>query len=269
MKNESLLSRVDEPAGSVAVLPQPTESLTPATVPPADGVTSMFERLARDPNVGVDAMERLIAMQERIMAINRKAEFDAAFSLMQGELPIIDEKGQIVVDGVVRSRFGRHEDIQAAIKPILAKHGFSIRHKDKRLENGKLLIIGVLGHRSGHSEEDEFECPPDTSGKKNDLQALGSSREYGRRYTTISLLNIVTKGVDDDGRKGGGGDVAADPPNGFEAWWDDLVAASDNGIKALDTAFGASRAEFKNYAIKWRKERWMELKKKAQRVAAS
>lgn len=235
--------------------------------PPADSV-SMFERLARDPSVGVEQLERLIAMQERINAHNAKSAFDAAFSLMQGELPIIGERGEIIVEGVVRSRFGRHEDIQEAVKPILAKYGFSIRHRNKRMENGKLLIVGVLSHRDGHSEEDEFECPPDNSGKKNEIQALGSTREYGRRYTTISLLNIVTKGVDDDGKKGG----AVSPPEapaGYDAWWADMQATADNGIRALKLAFNASKGEYRLHLTKTNPPGWESLKKKAEQAAAS
>jgi hypothetical protein len=244
-----------------------------APVATAGEFVSMFERLARDPGVPVDKLERLIELQERIMRHQAKAAFDAAFSDMQGELPIIDEQGAIVVNNVMRSKFGRHEDIQAAIKPILAKYGFSINHRNKRLENGKQLIIGVLRHRSGHSEEDEFECPPDASGGKNDIQALGSTREYGRRYTTISLLNIVTKGIDNDGQGQKKKPEQPQVPDGFTEWWDDLTATADNGTMALEKAWQAGNGSAKTkalmaYATKNRGQELNALKAKAARVAA-
>jgi hypothetical protein len=45
--------------------------------------------------------------------------------------------------------------------------------------------------------------PLDTSGSKNNVQAVGSSTSYGKRYTATLLLNIRTKGEDDDGHAGG------------------------------------------------------------------
>ena len=38
---------------------------------------------------------------------------------------------------------------------------------------------------------------------RNNLQAMGSSLSYGKRYCTEMLLNIVREGEDDDGRLGG------------------------------------------------------------------
>src|SRR5688572_26167507 len=62
--------------------------------PEPDSVALMFERLARDPSVDVEKLERLIGMQERIMAHNSRAAFNVAFSAMQGEIPAIAEKGK-------------------------------------------------------------------------------------------------------------------------------------------------------------------------------
>jgi hypothetical protein len=40
--------------------------------------------------------------------------------------------------------------------------------------------------------------PHDSSGSKNAVQAIGSTTSYGRRYAASMLLNIVTRGEDDD-----------------------------------------------------------------------
>ncbi|WP_409524602.1 ERF family protein [Pseudomonas sp.] len=41
--------------------------------------------------------------------------------------------------------------------------------------------------------------PLDTSGSKNAVQAVGSSTSYGKRYVMSALLNLTTRGEDDDG----------------------------------------------------------------------
>lgn len=233
---------------------------------PADNAALMFERLAKDPSVDVEKLERLIAMQERIMRHNAKAEFDAAFAQMQGEIPEIDEQGRILVDGKLRSKYATNEDIQRAVKPILQRHGFSIRFRNEWLDGGKLLkIVGILSHRSGHSEQDEFVAAADTSGSKNAIQALGSTRSYGQRYTTIALLNIATRGTDDDGASSEKF-KHADPPAGYDKWLLDMEACADEGWPKLSKAFSDSKPEFRNHATRVDKQAWEALKVKAQKV---
>lgn len=236
------------------------------TVPAVvDEHVSMFERLAKDPTVPVEKLERLIELQRSILRDNAKAEFDAAFAQMQGEIPIITERGEIAVNGQVRSKYARLEDILEVVRPILSRHGFAIRHRNEFSEN-RLKIIGILSHRSGHSEQDEFEAKADVSGSKNDIQALGSTRSYGQRYTTISLLGIATKGEDDDGRAS---EKRPEPPApaGFDSWWTDMQACADQGMADLTKALNASKVEFRNHMMATRKEAWWALKAKAAKVS--
>jgi hypothetical protein len=44
----------------------------------------------------------------------------------------------------------------------------------------------VLSHELGHSEETTMTLPLDTSGSKNNVQAVGSSTSYGKRYTATA-----------------------------------------------------------------------------------
>ena len=162
-------------------------------------IIQMIERAALNPNVDIDKMERLLEMQERIMARNAKTAFDAAFAGMQQDLPVINERGGIKDrNGNVQSRYALWEDINEAIKPILAKHGFGISFRTGK-RDGHIVVTGVLSHAEGHREETEMELPTDTSGSKNAVQAVGSSTSYGKRYTASALLNLTSRGEDDDG----------------------------------------------------------------------
>lgn len=175
---------------------------------------SMIERAARDPNVDVDKMERLLAMQERVLDRNAKAAYNAAFAEMKPKLPVIDRKGRIVVrekdasgkrtgDVTQNTAFARWEDIDEAITPILHDHGFSLTFRTDATSEGKIVVTAVLAHKDGHEERTSIPpLPFDTSGSKNNLQAVGSSLSYGKRYAATLLLNIRTKGEDDDGVKG-------------------------------------------------------------------
>lgn len=176
----------------------------PRDIAPANETTAIIqviERAAMNPSVDIDKMERLLEMQERIMARNAKNAFASAFAAMQPELPVIKERGGITDrNGRVQSRYALWEDMNEAIRPALAKHGFSLSFRTG-YEGDKIVVTGVLLHREGHSEETTMHLPLDMSGSKNAVQGVGSSTSYGKRYTAQALLNL-TSGVseDDDGK---------------------------------------------------------------------
>jgi hypothetical protein len=45
-------------------------------------------------------------------------------------------------------------------------------------------------------------APPDTTGGKSNVQAVGSTNSFLRRYVTCNIFNIVVVGDDDDGNGG-------------------------------------------------------------------
>ena len=63
----------------------------------------------------------------------------------------------------------------------------------------RITVTGVLSHRLGHSEQTTMQLPTDITGAKNPVQAIGSSTSYGKRYVAMALLNISSRGEDDDG----------------------------------------------------------------------
>lgn len=177
--------------------------------PEPTGMALVIERLASNPAVDVTKLEKLIELQERMLAHNAKAAFNAAFSMMQGEIPAIIEKTK-----TNNGFYAPLEDIVEVVRPILQKHGFALTHRTEWPEKGTVKVIGVLSHQQGHERQSEFLSPADDSGNKNKIQGLGSTISYGRRYTTKDLLGIVTRGEDDDGKKAGKNDrqVQREPP---------------------------------------------------------
>lgn len=241
------------------------------------GGVLMFERLAADPKVPVEKLERLIAMQERILAVQAKAAFFAAFAQMQGEIPVITKRGEIVVEGKVRSTFAKHEDIQRIVRPILTKYGFALRHRNEFVDGGKLKIVGILSHRAGHTEQDEFVGAADTSGSKNAIQALGSTRQYGMRYTTIALLNIASEDEDDDGVSATGENLPSthtsqltpaapvQHPSGYLGWLDALRQSAMEGMPRFSAAWNEAPNAFRQRLTSTNLPLRNELKAIAQR----
>lgn len=238
-----------------------TEISTPATDETATGLALVVERLALHPEVDVAKLEKIIELQERILRHQAKAAFDAAFAEMQPQIPTITERGEIIVEGRLRSKYATFEDIVEVTRPILARHGFAIRFRDEE-SDGKLRIVGILSHRNGHREEDAFLCAADPSGKKNDIQAIGSTRSYGKRYVLTSLLCIATRGEDNDG-KSRRSPKAPDAPEGYDSWLLDMTAVADNGMEALKRAWEEASIPFRLYITKHEAARWAGIKTRA------
>jgi hypothetical protein len=185
-----------------------------APVSETTAIVHMIERAARDPSVDIDKMERLLQMQERVMIRQAKAAYDAALAEMQPKLPVIGRRGKIEIrakdakgerTGAVQQSTGYAlwEDINEGIRPVLAEHGFALSFRVGLAQDGKIEVTGILSHREGHREQTTITLMHDSSGSKNAVQAVGSSTSYGKRYTAAALLNLTSRGEDDDGKVGG------------------------------------------------------------------
>lgn len=245
-------------------------AMVPASEAPSDasGLAVVIQQLAANPNVDVDKLERIIEMQKDIMRTQALMAFDSAYAEMRPHIPQIDEKGQIIVKGTLRSTYSRLEDIDAVITPIISKFGFAIRHRTEFPADkpGIIRIVGILTHKHGHREESVFEAPSDKSDFRTDVQSMGSTVSYGRRYSTLDLLNIVTRKADDDGQSAG----RPQPPEGYDKWWRALESVAEGGLKALEHAWdetkGPQGADYKTFTIRHNKPAHEALKEKAQRV---
>ena len=186
----------------------------------ASPLVTMMERFAANPDVNPDVMTMLFERYDAEQDRNARQEYNQALALMQPELPVIEENGEITGkadnNGVapVRSTYAYWEDVAEGILPVLGKHGFGLTHRTEFKDDGRMVIVGVLSHVGGHSETSSFITQADTSGSKNNIQGWGSALSYGKRYTAQPLTGYTTKAVpawqrkkrgseDDDGQSTG------------------------------------------------------------------
>jgi len=158
------------------------------------GLLGMLERVALNPELPVEKLEKLLEMQIRIREIEAREAYATALAMMQPRLPNIAERG--IVTG--RYKYALWEDVVSTVTPILSAHGFSLSFRTQS-DKDHVTVTGVLMHAAGHSESTTLMLPLDTSGNKPAVQALGSSTSYGKRYTAGALLNLRTGEQDNDG----------------------------------------------------------------------
>lgn len=230
-----------------AIAPKAAPPATPpAAVEPAGlpaeplQMMGLIGQLAANKDVDADKLDRLLAMQERLMERQAKMAFDAAFVALQVDLPEITKDGRIIVkekDASGRrtgpesqnTPYAKWETIMPLLKPILHKHGFGISHESSTAPDGRMRITAVL---RGHGYIDRscyIDLQADATGSKNNAQAWGSALSYGKRHTACAVLNIVTKGEDDDARSTGSPLVNGTPMS------DDEYARLDAALQATNT----------------------------------
>ena len=168
---------------------------------------SAIVTLAKDPGVDVAKLQALLSMQERMEARDAEAAFNVALHAAQAEMPRVKKNGTINLkkDGkdLGSIPFARFEDMDTLLRPIMDRHGFSISFDMQHREGGGGIITGTLLHERGHSQKASMPLALDTGPGRNNLQAMGSTLSYGKRYILEMLFHIVREGADDDGHAGG------------------------------------------------------------------
>jgi ERF superfamily len=167
----------------------------------ASSMLDVIARAAKDPTVNVEKLERLLAIQERLLADRRRTAFMADLSELQARLPQIAKSGNVIVNGQLRSKFARIEDVDTAIRPLCREWGFAFSF-DSRAVAGGLEFTCTMSHREGHAETKTLTLPVDTGPGRNGVQAVGSTTSYARRYLLAMHLHLVTRNEDDDGNGG-------------------------------------------------------------------
>ena len=181
------------------------------TAPAAPGtLLAAIVGMAKDPAVNIPALQALMAMQERLEERAAKQEFIAAFARLSADLPRVKKGGTIPLvtkDGKDKGSiaFAKWEDMDKVIRPLMVREGFTLSFDSAMRpgEGGGLVVTGTLMHRDGHTRTASMPLALDTGPGRNNLQAMGSTLSYGKRYCAEMLLNIVREGQDDDGKLGG------------------------------------------------------------------
>ena len=169
---------------------------------PAQASPAMMMQLAMDKNLDLSKVEKMIELQAKWDAIEAKKAYTLAMAQFKKEPPIITKDKSVGYTNNDGSSTGyKHAslgNVTNTINTALAKHGFSAGWK-KSQEEGKITVTCTITHKKGHSESTSLTAPADSSGKKNPIQAIGSTVTYLERYTLLALTGLATHDQDDDG----------------------------------------------------------------------
>lgn len=174
-------------------------------LPPATMLELIYQA-ANNPNVDIAKMESLLAMKREIDADAAKKSYNQALKAAQEEMGVV---GYNKTNSQTRSSYATLEKIDAAVRPIYTKHGFSISYDTGDAPEGMIKVLCIVAHQDGHERTYKLDVPSDGKGAKgNDVMtkthATGSGLSYGKRYLLTAVFNIQTGENDDDGNASAG-----------------------------------------------------------------
>jgi hypothetical protein len=189
------------------------EEAPPPAIPGMDpNFLKMVERMAANPDVDVDKMEKVMNLQERVIDKAAEQSFSIDMFKCQSEIPPIPKRGW---NDSTSSWYPLLEDIIKVVKPIYTKWGFSISFYEedipKGMREGKegwTRTCADIMHRDGHTKQRHVDYPLDTKGPKGadvktDVHGKKSSITYAKGTLLCMIFNIPAMGLDDDGNAAG------------------------------------------------------------------
>lgn len=180
----------------------------PATIENlSGGILNVIARAAADPNTDVDKLERLLAMQERVLEREAEQAFNAAMRACQDAIrPVLKNKE----NKETHSTYADLEQVSDLADPVIHEHGFSLSYgTDDCPLPDHYRVTCAVSHTAGFTRNYQADVPVDNKGPKGSqnktmTHGFGSALSYGRRYLKLLIFDITT--TDDDGRAAGNGE---------------------------------------------------------------
>ena len=246
-KNTNPPPTTERPAAPKSqVAPKKPGTAVAKAEPRSTNLMVVFANAAADPACNPEKMQALAAMVDKMKAEEAEVAFTEAYIDMQEELPSISAKGLIEIEGRTGGRgqktpYAKYDEIMRVVKPILKKHKFAFVVVSEPNPSGVGVVVrGTLSRvhetqygKAAHVKQTIIAVPLENSGSKNNVQGIGSSLSYAKRYAAIQLLNIISHLPQDDDNDGAG----PKPKKGARAAAadaDDGMEDGDDGVQKIN-----------------------------------
>lgn len=157
---------------------------------------------AIEKGVPVETMERLVALQERMLARTAAEDFMRALADFQRGCPSIPHSRKVSYTAAgqkVEYSYAELDAIAEALREPLHSRGFSYGWGPTMADGGMLTKVCTLRHVNGHAESSSFTCPTESRSAMSPQQKYGAAETYAMRRSLISVLGLTTTEKDMDG----------------------------------------------------------------------
>lgn len=225
----------------------PAGAQVPAIPEKPTPTIEIFERLARDKDMDVDKLDKLMQMYERQAARVAEEQFNAAMSGAQRAMRPIAADAE---NPQTRSKYASYGQLDRALRPIYTEHTFGVSYDsaDSPLQE-HVRVLAYVTHGGGHARTYHIDMPNDGKGAKGGdvmtkTHATGAAMSYGMRYLLKMIFNVAVGEDDRDGNT-----VKAIPPEppGFAKWWDGMNDVVPEGLARYAALWKDAKPEYRKY----------------------
>ena len=159
-------------------------------------------QMAISSGADLDKLEKMLELQAKWEDREAKKAYVQAMADFKNEPPEIEKDSHVKYQtekGLTEYDHASLGNVTDKINNALSEHGLSSAWSTQQ-NDGNIMVTCTITHRLGHSESTSLAAPPDSSGKKNTIQSIGSTITYLERYTLLSLTGLATHDQDNDGR---------------------------------------------------------------------
>lgn len=195
------------------------------------GMVSMMERLALNPDLPVEKLEKLLDMQLKVRALEAETAFNAAMTEAQSEMRRVSADAN---NPQTNSKYASYGQLDRALRPIYTKHGFAVSFDEGAAPEGSVLALAYVSHSGGHTRTYRKTMPIVTTGIKGNAMmtathGAAAAGSYAKRYLLKDIFNVAIGEDDNDGNGPKGEPIS------------EKQAAE---IEALISEVGADKAKF-------------------------
>ncbi|MEJ5151211.1 ERF family protein [Comamonas sp. MYb396] len=204
---------------------------------------------AKNPEIQMDKMERLLDLHERITAKEAEQQFNTAMVGAQSQM------GRIAADAVnpqTRSQYASYAQLDRYLRPLYTASGFSLSFDEgEGAAEGFVRVVCYVAHIGGHTRTYHCDIPADGKGAKGGdvmtrTHAVGSGKSYGKRYLLKDIFNVAVGEDDDDGNAAGYTDTrTSEAQIAFDGYMQRISGCSDSEAAGLWQEGSVVLANFK------------------------
>ena len=175
-----------------------------ALIPVPATPMSLLE-MAVSKGADINTIERLAALQERMLARDAEMAFNLAMNKAQQAMGPVNAD---LSNPQTKSKYASYWALDKRVRPIYTVNGFSLSFDTGETDKSETVrVLCYCSHREGHTRTYHVDMPADGKGAKGGdvmtkTHATGAAMSYGKRYLLKDIFNIAIGEEDTDGNGG-------------------------------------------------------------------
>lgn len=158
--------------------------------------------LAVQKGADINTIERLVALQERMLSKQAEAEFNSALNHVQDKIKHVAPD---LLNKQTSSKYASYPALDKVVRPLYIAEGFSLSFDTGDAPQPEMVrVLCYCSHASGHTRMYKVDMPADGKGAKGGdvmtrTHATGAAMSYGMRYLLKYIFNVAIGEDDRDG----------------------------------------------------------------------